>query len=478
MRSRNYCIFVVIIAVFLFLPFLGISEVIEIKNKDIIFSIDDRNFRFSLQRENLPTKDYLKNLLFHTIPPTSYVSVNIDGIPYKFGSREGNIIKYPVVEDNSIVCVWSIENIYVTLSFKVLSNKNTGNYDSLGVSVEVRNDSELSRNLSIRYLLDTVFGEDDPQMPKFFLDGKTPIDYELLVTYQNMISFLVSAKEIDSVNKLYIQWNKTPSKILFSNWRRLDISEWYVEPSRELRYRFSEQSSQDAAVAIFFENIVLLPGQKNEFIVTLSPESYVPEVEKVDIAQEPTKSQIQEAPTLQQPKEQIIVTNYVFQTNVLIQTNFLVVQETNVVREKKIDTNIVSITNFVERIVVPEQEKRFEFDSKLSQIDAKILELQKNMERFFDILTNLQTTLVTKEEKLKDEIKIKELKRKMSVLSKTIDSLEERISIIDQYIEIRKKYRDKNLIVYSKQEYEQDIKIILEMDELLENIIKSLGQSK
>lgn len=63
----------------------------------------------------------------------------------------------------------------------------------------------------------------------------------------------------------------------------------------------------------------------------------------------------------------------------------------------------------------------------------------------------------------------------MIKLSKTLDTLEERIAIINKYIELRRKYSNRKIIVYSKEEYQKDLEIIEELSEILDEIAKRLN---
>lgn len=69
------------------------GEIIEFKNKHLLLLFDDINYRFTLQRELIPSKEFSKDLLFFNIPPTSFITIKIDNISYNF--NECKIITPP-----------------------------------------------------------------------------------------------------------------------------------------------------------------------------------------------------------------------------------------------------------------------------------------------------------------------------------------------------------------------------------------------
>ncbi len=442
------------------------ASIIEFKNKNLNLLFDDINYRFTLQRELIPSKEFSKELLFFNVPPTSYVTLMIDKVSYTL--NEGNIINSPTVtKDGNLSLEVNIQGIGIKLTSKFIPNSYSQEEDALEIEVEIANLTNFPRNVGIRYLLDTVFGENEPK-PKFYLDGKTSIDYELAIDQNNMISYIVSSSDINGVNNLYIYWNKTPSKIIFSNWRKLNTVNWDLKPSPFLNYRFSETSGEDCAVAIFFENITLNPKTKENISIILSANPYLPKILEIKPKEEVAELEKTPQEALPTAPQQ----NIVFVTNVIVLTNQYQTAITQEIRSTNeiLRTNIVTLTNLKFDSQFIENEKMLK---RISEIEEKLENLSISIEKTFDKITNLLQQ--NKEQKdTKDIEELKKIKVKMAKLSKTIDTIEERISMINKYIEIRKKFSDKRVIVYSQEEYKKDIKIIEEISEILNQIMNEI----
>lgn len=455
------------------------GSILEFRNKYLLLMFDDVNYRFTLQREFIPSKEYSKDLLFFNIPPTSSIILKIDNISYNL--NEYKIISPPQINKDGVLSFTSdIQGIIATINFRFIKNGYSLEEDSIAIEVELINASNISKEIGVRYLLDTVFGENTPN-PKFYLDGKNSIDYELLINQNNMISFIVSSEDINKVNNLYITWDPTPSRIIFSNWRRINIATWDVEPSPFLKYRFSETSSEDCAVAIFFEGISLKPNEKKNFKVILSTtqfSSYIPSTQQItqnQITPEQQEStqiitQTTTQPTLQPEPKIVIITNYIFLTN---ETPLIKTQEVTLPKE-------IFITNFITNVetnILPQQTsviENGETKKKIQEIEEKIEKLTQNMDILLSQITNLKVPKEDKETE-KDISELKKIKTTIVKLSKTIDTLEERIAMMNKYIELRKKFSDKRIIVYSPEEYKKDIETIEQisstLDEILNNIL-------
>ncbi|MGC8963785.1 MAG: hypothetical protein ACP5KI_00235 [Brevinematia bacterium] len=457
--------------------FSAYSTLVEYKNKYLRLLVDDINYRFTLQREFIPSGEYSRNLLFFDIPPTSYISFKVDNLSYK--ANEGNIIKGVTLENDSLRFSTVIDGIEFDVTFNFIPNSLSKVDDCLQIKVFALNLTNISKNVNVRYLLDTIFGENE-SLPKFFLDGKTAIDYELLIDYKNMVSYVVSSSDVEKVNNLYIYWKGSPARILFSNWRKLDNSDWFVEPSTFLRYRFSETSSEDCAIAIFFENINLSPNQSTNFVVFLSTTPFSPVIEKEDISKKEEKI-VYEVTKEEKTNVQEIVTNVENipsspVTNLILVTNeIMVVKTQEVVLSKEVVntnrvTNILYITNFQNTENIDEIKK------KIDEIENRLSKLTESMDLMFSQITNISFYQKTKDNKevQKDIDEMKKIRMTMGRLSKTLDTVEERIAVINKYIEIRKKFSDKRLIVYTDEEYKSDLKLIEEIEKILDEIMNIL----
>ncbi|MEN2998569.1 MAG: hypothetical protein ABDH28_05995 [Brevinematia bacterium] len=485
---KSYCTISIVLLSVLLSAFSFNSEatIVEFKNKYLKLIFDDVNYRFTLQREFVPSAEYSKDLLFFNIPPTSYIILNIDGMSYNL--NEGKVITPPMLtKDGKFSFQCNIQDVVVVVTFSFVKNNYTQEEDSIEVELKLMNRGNVSKNVGVRYLFDTFFGENENK-PKFYLDGKNPIDHELLINQNNMISYVVSSSDINHPNSLYIFWTPTPSRIIFSNWRKLNITTWDVEPSPFLRYKFSETSSEDCAVAIFFEGLQLAPNVAKSVKVVLSSSQYFPELEDT----KPPQEKVVSVPVVKQEEQKVVfVTNYVFVTNEIVSVK---TQEV-VSREEVVTTNIVTnfVTNFLTNFMplspqvtspapvyqIPVVVGNGELKRKVVEIEEKIERLSQSVDKVFSLITNAQVQLAVRKDKEleRDVDEIKRIRASMVKLSKTIDTLEERIAMINKYIEIRKKFADKRIVVYSTEEYRNDIRIIEEMSKLLDEIMNEIISS-
>lgn len=472
---KRYLNFITILILYC-LIYPAYPKLVEYKNKYLRLLVDDINFRFTLQREFLPSKEYSKDLLFFNVPPTSYVSFKVDNLTFK--PNEGIVKQGVNLEGKELRFTTLVDGIEFGVVFSFVDNYLSKVNDCLKIEILVVNTTNVSKRISVRYLLDTLFGENE-NLPKFFLDGKTAIDYELILDNNNMVSYVVSSSDIEKVNNLYIYWNGLPSRILFSNWRKLDNSDWFVEPSSFLRYRFSETSGEDCAVAIFFEETTLYPNQSTNFIIFLSTTPFSPaiqaESQKEDkviftLTQEPDTNTNQPLPPSIIVSTNVIITNFVFITNELpiIKTQEIITS--NEIRSTNQITNLVYITN------LQTFQDQDEIKRKISEIESRLYKLTESIDLMFNQITNLTFYQKAKEDKeiQKDIEEMKKIKITMAKLTKTLDTIEERIAIINRYIEIRKRFSEKMLIVYTDKEYKQDLKLIEETEKLLDEILNSI----
>jgi chromosome segregation ATPase len=109
---------------------------------------------------------------------------------------------------------------------------------------------------------------------------------------------------------------------------------------------------------------------------------------------------------------------------------------------------------------------------RISSIEEKIEKLSSSMDFVLSQLTNKGKALDKKEEE--DVDRIKKLKIAMAKLSRTMDTITERVAIINEYINIRKKFSDRRIMVYSEEEYRRDLKMIEEISKEIDEVIEIL----
>ena len=115
------------------------GEVLSLIGKNIAFFIDDKTGKFYLENPS-PGMKNMKELLFKDMPPTSYITLILDGKPSRLNMGNINVKQAFQSFDNIISAQYLIDSVTFKLSF-ILTNLSGKEYDSILCLISVENNS-------------------------------------------------------------------------------------------------------------------------------------------------------------------------------------------------------------------------------------------------------------------------------------------------------------------------------------------------
>ena len=127
-----------------------------------------------------------------------------------------------------------------------------------------------------RFLFDTVYNEPEKKVYLYFSTGEK-IDYDRLVNQENIPGFIFSglyspdSGEFGEGLFIYPTLNEIKANsIIIGTWKNLDEKELDYKVDPRARFRYNIFSNPDAAVAIFYKNILIKGNEKVSFGTVLS----------------------------------------------------------------------------------------------------------------------------------------------------------------------------------------------------------------
>ena len=294
--SNKYNIFILLI---ILIPMLtGISSAqdnietkvdeynnLRMKNEYIAIVInqnDNSKGRFAVETTGgAPYKESDKNkpLVYGRPNPwTSYTTIRIDGKNYIFGGETerragkdanyGDLIKEPVVEDNTIKSSYRINDILVEQNLTIVKSSTTGLYDTAQIKYKLTNNSEQDKNIGLRVMLDTMLGENDGAPLRM---GEEAITTDKLFSKNELSNFYqafdsISEPKVTSQGTLKGPSVTVPDNVYFSDWGSLADGSWDFDFNPGEEFIRKGGYEVDSAVAMYWEDNKLAPGESKTFI--------------------------------------------------------------------------------------------------------------------------------------------------------------------------------------------------------------------
>ena len=294
--SNKYNIFILLI---ILIPMLtGISSAqdnietkvdeynnLRMKNEYIAIVInqnDNSKGRFAVETTGgAPYKESDKNkpLVYGRPNPwTSYTTIRIDGKNYIFGGETerragkdanyGDLIKEPVVEDNTIKSSYRINDILVEQNLTIVKSSTTGLYDTAQIKYKLTNNSEKDKNIGLRVMLDTMLGENDGAPLRM---GEEAITTDKLFSKNELSNFYqafdsISEPKVTSQGTLKGPSVTVPDNVYFSDWGSLADGSWDFDFNPGEEFIRKGGYEVDSAVAMYWEDNKLAPGESKTFI--------------------------------------------------------------------------------------------------------------------------------------------------------------------------------------------------------------------
>jgi hypothetical protein len=212
--------------------------------------------RFSFYAESLGEQPV--SLLFEPDPRTTTLSV-LDGNRVLRMGEGGGFSLTTDADLDRLQVQWSSPTLVVTQTVSI-ANTATG---SAAVTISVRNASETTRRISVRYLMDTALGDSDTA--HFQTASGREIDSEYHLQPSVTESYWVSMGQRGSFYYTVFGPQTTPAEsVVFANWKRLSDSRWGYTPSATRSFSLIPFSINDSAAAVYYETQPLSPGETRE----------------------------------------------------------------------------------------------------------------------------------------------------------------------------------------------------------------------
>ena len=248
----------------------------------VINQNDNSRGRFAIETTGgAPYKESDKNkpLVYGRPNPwTSYTTVRIDGENHVFGgqterragknSSYGDLLQKPIVENDTIKSSYSIDNIKIDQNLSIVKSSTTGLYDTAQIKYKFTNNSQQTKNIGLRVMLDTMLGENDGAPLRM---GAEAITTDKLFSENNLSNFYqafdsISEPKVTSQGTLKGPNVTVPDKVYFSDWGSLADGSWDFDFNPGEEFIRKGGYEVDSAVAMYWEDNQLKPGESKTFI--------------------------------------------------------------------------------------------------------------------------------------------------------------------------------------------------------------------
>jgi hypothetical protein len=254
---------------FLFLCVCGIlfANDLALNGKKIGFYLDSGSGHFYVENPS-PSETELKNLLFKDNPPTSYITLILEGKPYRL--NDGLLtVKEPFTQKGSKISgVYTLKHVEYKITFILTNSEMKEENDSVICLITVKNTGNTQVNVGARLLFDTFYNERWGK-PELFLASGEKINYERLLYEASIPDYIFSGiHDPDKLEGLYIYSYLNllhPSRIIIGNWKKLDENEMDYTVKPQGKFKYNDFANKDAAVAVFFDKIYLKAGETINF---------------------------------------------------------------------------------------------------------------------------------------------------------------------------------------------------------------------
>ncbi len=488
-KNRAYSILLILIMGLTLPGILRAEQVIS--SKSLALHLDEDSGRFYLENPD-PGKDGLRFYTFRDNPPTSYITLIMNGNPYRLISGAFTDISYFKQAGQIISGKYMLDKVIFTIRFILTNSSPEAAFDSILMLVDAENRSPQAITVGSRFLLDTTYDE-AKGTPQIYLSSTELMSQERLILNNVLPEFIYTGPFDQGSsgfgNGLYIfpEVNSLqPESIIIGNWKKLDDIEldYKVRPADQ--FRSATYGSKDAAIALFFDKIPVKSGEKVTFGILISrspkPSNAIQEISAVsqlDLTQPVVKVQNvisntnqnkiikaevsttnlsptnQKSTALVQKNEgKMIITNFVtlpdFSTNqashseaqLLLQSQLQLIEKMNAILEKistlsnqkSVETRVV--TNYIKppENMVPETEV-----VELQQdYEKQLKEQQEKYQKLLDQQkSDMETSIKQYEDQIKHSTSQKNKTEAVNRLDQVIREMDQKIKVIEELEKLR-----------------------------------------
>ena len=227
----------------------------------LLFSADQNETNYRLKYDETEAfwefhynhKGTVRSLFESRDPATSYTVVNVDGRNYKLEKSSffnQHIEEYPGL----MVVHWSNRILHVVQSIQV-DNSIKG----FKVTFSIRNLSKNYISVGLKQVIDTF---NNTETADFIVNGNNHIDSEKSWTGADIPDYWeTNPQDGDDFRLAFTPFgDRKPDQLIFSNWKRLNDSNWDFKVRDGRDFSLLPYSINDSAAGIFYNAVSIPPG--------------------------------------------------------------------------------------------------------------------------------------------------------------------------------------------------------------------------
>jgi len=269
----------------------------ELEEGRLRLTLHEQSGRFSLAyREDLGRQEYTP-LLFARDPRSSALTVTDGEQVYRLGDA-GSFTVAARTTGDSPGFTFRSGTLEVRQSFSFVSSAGARLTNGVRMEIAITNVSEEARPVGLRMLIDTYLSEG--RGAHFRLSDGRDIESEMQLRSGEIhatggVGFWVSPSSETAIGEgqLGLQYSlagsgvTVPERVVFANWKRLSDSRYDFTVRRGRRFSQLPYSIDDSAVAVYYGDEQLEPGQSRTvttYLGNADPEGYVSSGEESNLA--------------------------------------------------------------------------------------------------------------------------------------------------------------------------------------------------
>lgn len=259
---------------------MPLLSALDLQSGRIELNLNEREGSFLPRYRRSPGSDGTVALLFDEDPRTSYFTLVVNNQvikpteSYDFEQKlepRGSGARY----------TWVSNRLEINQDFAFLKSLDADASNGISITLTVRNISNETLNIGLRYLLDTYLGEDSGThfsthyMPG--IEGETRLSSPLP-------DYLLSRSGANEEDGLMLMLSgpgiTAPDSVLLANWKRLNDSSWSFSVNPGRNFSRPPYSINDSAVALYYNPMPLPSGEERTIVLALgnyAPGGFLPQ---------------------------------------------------------------------------------------------------------------------------------------------------------------------------------------------------------
>ncbi|HUZ17990.1 MAG TPA: hypothetical protein VMV68_06365 [Spirochaetia bacterium] len=235
------------------------AHAIDLSAGQLRLTLYESTGRFSLS--TLTPGGAVVPLFYAQDPRTTVLSVRVGDEVYRMGDSQHFKTSVKQLGAGAQI-TWTSGDLTVTERFDLVTSVGANAPDGLRIAITLSNISSGPLSVGARYVLDTYLGEQS--RIHFMTDSGQTVTTEMAYDSSQMPAYWLSPK--DSAKSIAFevvtkgQGVTTPDRLVFSNWKRLNDSEWEVSVEPGRAFNLLPYSINDSAAALFYNPETLAAG--------------------------------------------------------------------------------------------------------------------------------------------------------------------------------------------------------------------------